>query len=107
METAEIKLNNTVYPNGYNITSGGYSHEISEETKQKIRQKLLGVKHTEERRLKQSLAKRGKPTWNKGKKMDWPESRRQQQADIGLKSLHTRWHTNRNIVKNGCKYCEL
>ena len=106
LEILEIKEQDTLYPNGYNIDTGGYRKALSKEARQKISQKLKGIKHTPERRLNQSLARLGKEPWNKGKKMNWPTGRKQQQAEIGRLSLHTRWHTNRNIVKEDCRYCE-
>jgi len=44
-----IKKENTLSPNGYNLTTGGKQFEVSEETKVKI-----------------SLACKGRPAWNKG-----------------------------------------
>jgi hypothetical protein len=106
LECLEIQANNTIYPNGYNIQTGGNVGAVSLETREKIRQKLLGIKHTPERRLNQSLARLGKEPWNKGKKMDWSKERRELQANIGGKSLHNRWHTKRDIIKEGCIFCE-
>ena len=77
----------------------------TEEEKERIRQKLLGVKHTPERRLHQSLARLGKEPWNRGKKIELSEERKAQQAAIGYKSLHERWHVNRGIIKEGCTLC--
>lgn len=105
LEIESISEHNTMYPNGYNIHPGGLAREVSPETRERIRQKLLGVKHTPERRLHQSLARLGKEPWNKGKKLDWAEERKAQQAAIGYKSLHERWHVKRGIVKDGCTLC--
>lgn len=46
---------------GYNILPGGNSHPRTIEQKEKIRQTLLGKKHTPERRTNQSKAHTGKP----------------------------------------------
>ena len=105
LETEEIKAHNTLTPNGYNIESGGKVGAISLETRQKIRESLIGIKHTPERRLKQSLARIGKEPWNKGLKTPFSEVRKQQQSQIGYKSLHERWHVNRNIKKDDCYLC--
>jgi 5-methylcytosine-specific restriction endonuclease McrA len=40
---------------------------VSQETKEKIRLKLLGQKYSDERKLASGIARRGKPAWNKGK----------------------------------------
>lgn len=48
----------------------------SEEEKERMRQRTLGMKHTEESLAKMRLHQ------------------------------HTRWHTNRNITKKGCTHCE-
>lgn len=59
---------------GYNLTQGGDGGDTrsgtkqSEETKEKIRNSLLGVKHSEERKLNQSIAHKGQIAWNKGMK---------------------------------------
>lgn len=55
--------------NGYNKTLGGHlTKEFSEETKEKIRIKALGRKHSKETKAKMSLLKKGKYPWIKGKK---------------------------------------
>lgn len=85
----------------------------------------------EETKRKQGLAKVGelnpqfgKPAWNSGMKMSdkWLDTRVQAQkklwddpkyreamakknGDALRKTNHTRWHTNRNIIKPGCEYC--
>lgn len=105
LEIASIKEHKTIQPLGYNISVGGRGNAISEETRSKIRQKLIGVKHTPERRLNQSLAKIGYIPWNKGKKTPFSEERSNQQAETGRFNLHKRWHIDRNIKKDNCKYC--
>lgn len=51
---------------GYNVNLGGETAPKSEETKEKIRQALLGKKHTEERRRNISEAHKGQKAWNAG-----------------------------------------
>lgn len=105
LETKLIKEHKTLCPNGYNIDIGGSARVVAQETRDKIKRTLTGKKHTPERRLNQSLARIGKQPWNKGKKIEFSEERKAQQAAIGYKSLHERWHVNRNIIKDGCTLC--
>jgi len=56
---------------GYNMTLGGdnYFHirnPHSKESKEKIRQSLLGIKHNEERKKRESESHIGQIPWNKG-----------------------------------------
>jgi group I intron endonuclease len=105
LEVVEISLNNTTYPNGYNIQAGGNCGAVSEYTREKIRQKLLGKKHTPERRLNQSLARLGKEPWNKGKTNTKTPELLKAQGEIGKRSTHTRWHVNRGVTNLTCQYC--
>lgn len=104
-EICLIKLYDTTNPEkGYNIASGGHSnrgYHHSEETKNKIRERLKGVKHTTERRKNQSLAR--KKVWTRpqyrdqmsrshiGKLMgiNSPSSRRINQYDMNGALLET------------------
>lgn len=52
LETQSILTLNTLYPNGYNLTTGGDSKILSEDTK---------------RRISQNSARKGKPNPNKGR----------------------------------------
>lgn len=51
---------------GYNLTTGGGSSSPSESARERIRQKLTGVKHTAERRQNLSDAHKGQVAYNKG-----------------------------------------
>lgn len=68
-----LKDKTNLFEFGYNCSHGG-DNKIpirkphSEISKQKIRQALLGVKHTEERKLNESLSHKGQTAWNKGLK---------------------------------------
>lgn len=63
---------------GYNITKGGsnlcgefgtfFGKKHLKKSIEKIKQSLVGVKHTDERRKNQSKARLGKEPWNKGTK---------------------------------------
>ena len=55
LEKAYIAKFNTIRPNGYNITSGGGG--------------ILGYKHTPETKQRISNTSKGRPSWNKGKKL--------------------------------------
>ena len=57
-----------------NRTGGGEGttgRVIDENQRQRIREKLTGVKHTEERRRKNSEGCKGRVAWNRGKKRTW------------------------------------
>lgn len=62
-EIRAIQAFNTKHPGGYNLTDGGegvVGLPCSEETKQKLRAANLGKRHSEESRLRLSLALRGR-----------------------------------------------
>jgi len=56
---------------------------VTEEKKEQIRKTLTGVKHTSERRINQSLAKKGRPSPNKGKKLSEVTKEKLRQANLG------------------------
>jgi len=87
-----IKLYRThISSGGYNISEkGGYGVSgsfLDEETKNKIRFKLLGIKHTEERNKNQRESLKGKVIipWNKGKKTG--ELSKQHKENISKNSI--------------------
>lgn len=53
-----IKHFNTVSPNGYNLTDGGESPVMSAVTREKMRNVNIGRKHTDETRMRMSIAQR-------------------------------------------------
>jgi len=64
-----IEKDKTYMPEfGYNMKIGGFNGRHCQETKDKIRKKLLGVKHSSERRKHESESHIGQTAWNKGKK---------------------------------------
>lgn len=75
LEIEYIQKYNTLYPNGYNLQVGGGNHKLSEEIKNKIKQKKIGIVNH-----------------NKGKKMS------EQQKNKLSKSL-LNWHQNNKIIK--------
>jgi group I intron endonuclease len=86
------------YGNILNVTDGGggidgFTH--SDAAKAKISAARKGTKNSPEAVAKMSLAKRGQPTWNKGAIHPG-----------GARGMHTRWHTNRNIVNPDCTSCK-
>jgi len=67
-----IKQYNTIIPNGYNISPTGGSGKggkLSESSKNKIKLKLLGIKHSDERRKNISKSHIGQISYWKGKKL--------------------------------------
>jgi hypothetical protein len=72
-----------------------YGRTLSEETKERLSEQRKGEKNpnygrklSEETRKKMSEVRKGRPM---------PSS---------VKSAHTRWHTNKNVISNKCKYCQ-
>ena len=72
-----IKVFDTLYPNGYNLTEGGEGCVASEETRKKIseavkglfvgeKNPMFGKHHSEETKKKMSKSLKGKPAPNKG-----------------------------------------
>jgi hypothetical protein len=51
---------------GYNMKIGGFNGKHGEETKEKIRKKLTGVKHSDERKKHESESHIGQTPWNVG-----------------------------------------
>ena len=73
-EKTEVRLiskyQTTDHNKGYNIEHGGNATgKISDETKELIRQKMIGRVISEEAKLKNSIAHKGKPSNRKGCKM--------------------------------------
>lgn len=72
-----INFFNSVAPHGYNLTFGGnYKKEVSDQTKNKISQSKKGavawnkgIVWSQERKLNHPKPMKGKPAWNRGKKM--------------------------------------
>lgn len=97
-----IQQYNTLVPNGYNISPKG-GHDViggvSEETKQKISQKLKGVKHSEERRKNESLGQKGKIPWNKDKKTGPLSEEHKKLISKNGKGLKRKVGTGANISK--------
>lgn len=64
-EKEYIKIYNTISPNGYNLTYGGESKkEISEITRQRLRESHLGQKWSNEQKKKVSISKKGHIGYN-------------------------------------------
>jgi len=67
---------NSIAPNGYNLESGGKKNKIFHpDTCKKISMALSGKKHSEEKRLKNSISHRGK-IWTEEQKRKMSESRK-------------------------------
>jgi len=74
LEKEYIQKLNTLYPNGYNLQVGGGNHNLSEEIKNKIKEK-----------------NKGKVNHNKGKKMS-------EEQKIKLSQSLLNWHQNNKII---------
>lgn len=64
-----ISEHNTLFPNGYNIKLGGLNNQISTETRRKMSVARTGKvfgPHSEDRKLKISIANTGRPSSQKG-----------------------------------------
>lgn len=59
-----IEIFNTLAPNGYNLHSGGGSHKVSDETRQKQRISQLGKKQSAETVAKRANAAKGHRPYN-------------------------------------------
>lgn len=60
-EVRAIKKYNSMHPNGYNVKEGGSNGKPSESTRKKLSIALLGVPHSEERKLANSMGHTGIP----------------------------------------------
>ena len=75
-EEEYISKHNTLYPNGYNLKSGGNNHKLSEETKQLLREK-----------------NKDKISPNKGKKISEEQKQKLRQSALN-------WHLSNKIIKS-------
>ena len=103
LEREFIRKNDCLSPNGYNLDLGGTNKgRMSETTKAKMIKSKTGKKHTEKQRIanieshkglklsdetKKRIgdANRGKPSWNKGKKMPKGHSEKMREIMTGKK----------------------
>ena len=110
-EEIYIKKENTLHPNGYNLALGGQGgsshkgHKHSEEHKEKIRQKSLLYKASEETKLKQSLSHIGQVSHNKGKKFSEETKLKISKANKGRK-FSEEHKKNMSIANKGKKLSE-
>lgn len=104
------------YSEGLNLvnhTSGGeggatrVGMKNSEAQKLAVSKALKGVPKSAEHRAKISACQKGRIPHNKGVKLSEDEIAimKENFAKSAGKGGHTRYHTNRNIIKEGCKYC--
>lgn len=70
--------------------------KLSEETKAKMSKSRTGFRHSDESREKMSIASKGRVVS--------AEARANISAATGL-GQHTRWHSNRGIIKDSCLFC--
>lgn len=93
------------------LRQGQLGKKLSEETKAKISSSHQGKSATDETKVKMSEAQR--TNWSSNtervaalkQRMSTPEAA-EQLNQVRAKANHTRWHANRNIIKEGCAYCE-
>lgn len=91
--------------NGYNTELGGNSKkQLSEETKKKISNSLIGRKRPREVVEKVRRANKGKPAWNKGKRAD-PDAIRKMIETSSMVWEITCPNGEIKIIKNLSKYC--
>lgn len=87
LEKAAIKAFNTLTPNGYNISVGGFGgSQLSEEVKERRRSRLAwnkGIPQSEEAKRKQSIAMTGRPNPNQGRFATEEQKRKQSAAMKG------------------------
>lgn len=87
LEKAAIKAFNTLAPNGYNLSVGGFGgSQLSEEVKQRRRSRPAwnrGIPQSEEAKCKQSASMMGKPSPQKGKPRTAEEKAKQSAAMKG------------------------
>lgn len=72
----------------YNLKRGGdggasFGRVLSEETKEKIRSKAIGRKHSNESKKKMSNTRKGNIAWNKGKPMSDDQKRKLSESNKG------------------------
>ncbi len=79
--------------------AGKPGHPQTTETKQKISKALTGHRHTEISRKKMRFAQKNLGDEQKSK-------RNKRIRTLSSLGLHTRWHTNRELVSDNCKFCE-
>ena len=83
-EIGIIKVFRDLHYNLLNCTSGGEGiQNISEESRNKLKESARGRKHTEEAKQKMSAAKKGKTTWNKGVPMKQETKEKLSKAKLG------------------------
>jgi len=93
---------NTLAPNGYNLKTFGGNALVSEETREKLREKQLvalatkghpwqGRNHSQESIKKMSEASKGQLAWNKGKEM-WSDEDRRRISETTRKQFVEKGH---------------
>ena len=66
-EIKYIRMEGSLYPNGYNLTTGGQAkHTLCKEVRDRISQGNIGKPKSEIARKRMSVARMGKSPWNKG-----------------------------------------
>jgi len=86
LEIEYISKFNSIAPNGYNLESGGNKNKIIHpETCKKISLALTGIKHSEERKLKNSNGQKGRKMSDESKKK-MSESRKGKKLNLSIEA---------------------
>ena len=93
LEKACIKSYNTLSPNGYNLTTGGEDGKLSEESIEKIRNKVSGKNHP-------MYGKSGRLSNTYGRKASEKERKMRSEMNKGQKNpMYGKQHTRESRIK--------
>jgi hypothetical protein len=81
------------------ISEAGIGRVVSEETREKLRQANTGQKRDDS--FKDRVSSGCKKSWDVS-----DESRREAARDRARWAAHMNWHAKRDLLKDGCKFCE-
>lgn len=102
LEKKYIDILNTKIPNGYNINSdGGTCGFFYDETSKKLSKISKGRVKSPEHIKKLSEARKGKPTWNKGKTNVYSDKAKEKMRAAKLNKLP--WNKNKKLSDEHCK----
>lgn len=101
-EIIMIKRLNSMIPNGYNMTEGGKAHKQTEEIKNRIRNSLVGKKHTKERIDNIKKSKLNRPKVSEETKLKMSISRKNRKLSKEQIEKSRKWHTGKKR-SNECK----
>lgn len=82
------------------ISESNKGRTFSDAHREKLSESAKRREISQDIRDKISKTKQGSVPWNKGLRKEKPV------ATISSKPMHVRWHENRNIIKDGCIFCD-